>query len=121
MTLNDSSSALRDAVTQTGDVEQIKAGIERTQADLADTVAELQRKLTVSHLLEETKRTARETLNSWGESAMAATAVGVSQAQQFVEVTRERVRRNPTPAVLVGAGVAAALWHNARRRRRRQA
>jgi hypothetical protein len=99
-------------------LEQIKAGIEQTQAHLAETVAELQRKLTWSHLYEETRKTAASTLQSWTHAGLSVCAITMSRAEDLVAEARDRIRRNPAPAALIAAGLAAALWHGARRRRR---
>jgi hypothetical protein len=101
------------------DVQAIKAGIERTQAHLAETVAELQRKLTVSHLVEQTKRSAEERLEHWAHTGLAVAAIAATNVIDMVDDVRARMRRNPTPLVLAGAGMAAVLWQTARRRRRR--
>jgi hypothetical protein len=101
----------------TTDVEIIKADIERTQAALAGTVAELQRKLKPSHILERAKENARQSLRRAGDQGWSAAAVALTRTERLVREARERLRQDPTPAVLVGAGFVALLWHRARRRR----
>jgi hypothetical protein len=101
-----------------GDVERIKAGIERTQADLADTMAELQRKLSPSHVYGRAKDAARDTLQAWGNTGLSVAAIAYTQAEVATRRAGTTLRRNPAPAALIGAGVAAALFHGLRRRSR---
>jgi hypothetical protein len=121
MSTHNTSATVGEPSDATGDVNEIKASIERTQAHLANTVAELQRKLTVSHLMDETKRATREKLQDWTNSGRAAAAVAATRLQGALGEARVRVLRNPAPVVLGGAGLAAALWQGARRRARRKA
>jgi hypothetical protein len=117
MSTNQSMMTTRDVATTaapTSDVDQIKAGIERTQANLADTVAELQRKLTWSHFYDQTRKSAQQTIETWAQTGMAMAAVALTQVDDLVQDARVQARRNPTPVALVGAGVAAAIWHATR-------
>lgn len=113
------ASATAQAVSPRDDVHEIKADIDRTQAELAGTMAELQQKLTVSHLVEQTKVAAREKLRVWGNTAAAVSAIAVSELEHAAGEARVRFRRDPMPLVLLGTGLGAALWHRARRRQRR--
>jgi hypothetical protein len=100
------------------DVEEIKAGIERTQADLADTVAELQRKLSPSHMVGRAKENAREKLRVWGNTSLSMAAIAITRTEDLARDARSRMKASPASAALIGAGLAALLWHGARRRRR---
>lgn len=103
----------------TGNVATIKREIDRTQAELAGTMAELQQRLTVSHLVRETKQLARDTLRAWGHTAAAVSAIAVTEIEQATNEARVRIRRDPMPLALLGTGLGALLWHRARRRSRR--
>jgi hypothetical protein len=98
------------------DVERIKAGIERTQADLVATVAELQRRLTVSHLVGQARESARQTLRSWTRTALVTGAIAYTHLEDAARQAHQQARRHPAPLALLGAGAVAALWLGARRR-----
>ena len=120
MTTTTMSAPLRgNGEARAGDVDRIKAGIERTQADLAKTVAQLQQKLTVSHFVAQIRRGAQEVCYNLGETSLGVVAIALDEAQGLFEDARNRVRRNPAPAALIGAGIATILWHGQRRRQRR--
>jgi ElaB/YqjD/DUF883 family membrane-anchored ribosome-binding protein len=113
------------------EVDRLKAGIELTQANLAETVAELQRKLSPSHAVDKMKQTARERARQLSETsrtaAQAAVQTARARADEWSTVAseratvmsrqaRSRLDENPTPLVLIGAGVTSILWHVVRRR-----
>jgi hypothetical protein len=97
-----------------GEVDQIRAGIERTQANLAETVAELQRKLTWSHFFGQTRKALQESLETCLYGGFAMGAVTVTTMEHAVDKARSRLRRDPLSATLLGAGLAAALWQGIR-------
>jgi hypothetical protein len=99
------------------DVDRIKAGIERTQADLVATVNELQRRLTVSHVMGEARESARATLRTWARTALVTGAIAYTRLEDAAREARRQARRHPAPIALLGAGAAAAVWLGARRRR----
>lgn len=95
-------------------VGEIKGEIERTQADLADTVAAIQQKLSPANLVDRARQAAREsarstvdTLTSASRSVASATA---RRAELAADRARVRLRAQPAPAVLIAAGLASMLW-----------
>jgi hypothetical protein len=118
MTTTRAELETRPTGVSTSDVDLIKAGIEQTQAELANTVAELQRKLSPSHVYARARTNARRAARRWAETGLMAAATAVSQIERVAGRTRASLRRNPSAAALIAAGTAAAFWHAARRARR---
>src|SRR5262245_45332152 len=102
--------------TSSDEVEDIKRGIEATQATLACTVAELQRRLTLSHLIEQVKGSLAERFREFACSSQQAMSSARVSVEQTTWRARTRLRENPAPLALIAAGLAAALWQGVRRR-----
>lgn len=103
-------------------VSELKAEIERTQAEISSTVEQLQARLAPSRLVDDVKRAARASISEMSAgvrgAALSASAAAATQARLGTERARVRLRQNPTPLVLAGAGLAAALMHVADQRLR---
>jgi ElaB/YqjD/DUF883 family membrane-anchored ribosome-binding protein len=92
--------------------EEIKADIQETREDLADTVAALAEKADVKaqarKKVDETKANAKERISGVAGSAKAkaqdATPGGAQDAaRQGAEAAQQTVRENPVPAAAVGS------------------
>lgn len=88
-----------DQLTASDEVKRLQAEISETQAQLQHTVAEIRDRLSAGHLRKQ---------------ARAAT---VGRMKQM----KDRVRNNPMPYALIGAGVGAALLLGLNRARQRRA
>jgi ElaB/YqjD/DUF883 family membrane-anchored ribosome-binding protein len=94
------------------DVDELRADIAHTRAELGETVQALAAKVDVKARLQETadeaKARVREGLQSAAEEARTAAAEAPEKAQELASRTGRVVRRNPVPFV-VAAGAAALI------------
>jgi ElaB/YqjD/DUF883 family membrane-anchored ribosome-binding protein len=94
------------------DVDELRADIAHTRAELGETVQALAAKADVKARLQETKDEARarvrEGLQSAAEEARMAAIEAPERAQELASRTSRAVRRNPVPFI-VAAGAAALI------------
>ncbi|MDP9474687.1 MAG: DUF3618 domain-containing protein [Actinomycetota bacterium] len=78
---------IRERAGSGGEVAQTRAEIERTRADMGETVDALQQRLSPQNIKEQAKVQAKETAREAGTSFM------------------DRIKQNPVPAAMVGIGL----------------
>ncbi|NJC70443.1 DUF3618 domain-containing protein [Planosporangium thailandense] len=104
------------------DVDELRADIAHTRAELGETVQALAAKVDVKARLQETRQEAkarvREGLQNAAEEARLAAVEAPERAQELATRTGRAVRRNPVPFV-VAAGAAALIVLFVRWRRSR--
>ena len=107
------------------DVGRIEYELAQVRGDLGRTVQEIGTRLTPAHLVEQAKRTLREsTVETTRAVAQSATDVASDVASRTRDVAldaRDRVQAHPYAVGAVGAGIAMGYWlvSAARRKRRR--
>jgi ElaB/YqjD/DUF883 family membrane-anchored ribosome-binding protein len=103
-------------------VDELRADIEHTRAELGETVQALAARVDVKARLQETADEARarvrEGLQNAAGEARTAAAEAPERAQELASRTGRAVRRNPVPFVVV-VGAAALIVLFLRRRRNR--
>jgi ElaB/YqjD/DUF883 family membrane-anchored ribosome-binding protein len=109
-------------VTPPTDVDELRADIAHTRAELGETVQALAAKADVRARLQETadetRARVREGLQSAAEEARTAAAEAPEKAQELAARTGQAVRRNPVPLVVaVGAVALIVLFVRWRRSR----
>jgi ElaB/YqjD/DUF883 family membrane-anchored ribosome-binding protein len=90
------------------DVDELRADIAHTRAELGETVQALAAKVDVKARLQETADEAKARLQSAAEDARTVAAEAPEKAQELASRTGRAVRRNPVPFVVV-AGAAALI------------
>jgi ElaB/YqjD/DUF883 family membrane-anchored ribosome-binding protein len=90
------------------DVDELRADIAHTRAELGETVQALAAKVDVKARLQETADEAKARLQTAAEEARVAAVEAPERAQELVSRTGRAVRRNPVPLVVV-AGSAALI------------
>jgi ElaB/YqjD/DUF883 family membrane-anchored ribosome-binding protein len=100
-------------------VQEVRASIERTRADMSETIEELQERLNPTHLKEQLKEQVAEQYEHAKERVRDAT-IGkvenmVERASDAVYETRrsivDTISANPVPSALVGIGLAWLLMN----------
>ena len=95
------------------ETDQIRADIERTRADMSETIDAIQERLNPTNLKEQAKETVREQFQEAKEAVREATIGRVENmmhnASDTVSETRstimDTIKQNPVPAALVGIGL----------------
>lgn len=100
------------------DTRQIRADIERTREDMAETIDAIQEKLRPGNLMAEARDRVRDSATSKMRSLADSAGEG---AQAMMHRTRgttgsftERAGQNPIPMALIGLGAAWLLWNQRR-------
>jgi ElaB/YqjD/DUF883 family membrane-anchored ribosome-binding protein len=106
------------------DVGHIERDIAQVRHEVGRTVQEIGSRLTPAHLMEQAKRSLKDTtVDTTRAVAQQATDVAVTVASRTRDVamdTRDRVQAHPYAAGAVGAGVAVGYWLVALSRRNRR-
>jgi ElaB/YqjD/DUF883 family membrane-anchored ribosome-binding protein len=109
----------------TADVGRIEHEIAQVRGDLGRTVQEIGARLTPAHLMEQAKRSLKEsTVETTKAVAQSATDVAGSVASRTRDVAldaRDQVQAHPYTVGAVGAGIGLGYWlvSSAMRRRKR--
>jgi hypothetical protein len=105
------------------DTARIRSDIARTREDMSETIDAIQDRLSPRNIAAQARASVKEA--TVGRVRNAARTVGDS-ASEIAEQTREtaaevaqKVRQNPWPVLLIGAGAAWMIADRARRRSRR--
>ena len=110
---------------QPADVGRLEHEIAQVRSDLGRTVQELGTRLTPAHLMEQAKRSLKEsTVETTKAVAQTATGVATDVASRTRDVAldaRDQVQAHPYAVTAVGAGIGLGYWlvASAMRRRRR--
>ena len=91
-------------------VEALKGEISQAQGELRETIAEIQERLTPSHLAEQARTAVRDAtigrVSDMAERAGETASQLTEQARRVARRLPAPVRDNPMPMLLIGAGVA---------------
>jgi len=91
-------------------VEALKGEISHAQGELRETIAEIQERLTPSHLAEQARTAVRDAtigrVSHMAERAGETASELTEQARRVARRLPAPVRENPMPMLLIGAGVA---------------
>jgi ElaB/YqjD/DUF883 family membrane-anchored ribosome-binding protein len=103
------------------DVGRIEHDIERVRDDLGRTVQEIGSRLTPAHLMEQARRSLRdttvETTRAVAQSATEVAGEVATRTRNAALDTRDRMQAHPYTAGALGAGVGLGYWLVARSRR----
>lgn len=103
----------RDAINEDDEVQQTRAQIEQTRAEMSTTIDAIQEKLSPQHIAQQAKDTvkeatvgkAQEMVSNAGGAASDLVNNAGSSAKGFGSTMVETVKANPVPAALAGIGL----------------
>lgn len=98
----------------TADVGRIEHEIEQVRSDVGRTVQEIGSRLTPAHLMEQAKRSLRdttvETTRAVAQSASDVASGVASRTRDAALDARDQVHAHPYAAGAVGAGIGVGYW-----------
>ncbi|MCC6347819.1 MAG: DUF3618 domain-containing protein [Nitrospirales bacterium] len=101
-----SAAGMRAAGGSGKRTEDIRAGIEQTRADMAETVEAIQEKLSPEHIKEQVRSKFRQTTIGRARDMAYKAGHGTREIGSTIVDT---IRQNPVPAALVGIGLSWLL------------
>ncbi|GAA1788481.1 DUF3618 domain-containing protein [Planosporangium flavigriseum] len=100
------------------DVDELRADIEHTRAELGETVQALAAKVDLKARLQETADEAKARVREGIQSAAVEARTAAVEAPEKAQELASRVRRNPVPLVVVVGAAALVVWFMRWRRSR---